>query len=166
MSLVETLLPEFEHEMASTRRMLERLPEDKLDWRPHPKSWTLAELATHILSIPLWGGTIFNTESFALPADGGPRNVALTSVAEALERFDANVGALRTALSAQSDEQLRTSWTLSMGERIIFTQPRQQAWRGMILSHLIHHRGQLSVYLRMTDAPLPSIYGPSADERV
>jgi uncharacterized damage-inducible protein DinB len=166
MKLVELLLPEFDLEMANTRRLLESLPQDKLDWRPYEKSWTLAGLATHILMIPHWGTVTFTTESFDLPEGGGPRNEPVTSVAEALERFDAHVAEVRPVLAAQRDGQLEAEWSMSVGGRPLFSRPRHAVWRGMILNHLIHHRGQLSVFLRLAGAPLPGIYGPTADDRI
>lgn len=164
--LNEMILPEFDHEMEITRNMLERVPDAQFGWRPHAKSWTLSELATHLASLPGWAAFTLTTDELDIAPPGGEpmRTVAATSRQELLERFDANTAAARAALSAVSDETMRKPWTLLDGNQVIFTQPRLAVLRFFVLSHVIHHRAQLGMYLRLHDIPLPSVYGPSADD--
>jgi uncharacterized damage-inducible protein DinB len=162
--LSKALLPEFDHEMATTRRALERVPEDKLGWKPHDKSMTLGALATHLATINHWAEAIMGTESFDVAT--APPNPELKSRAEILAAFDENTAAARKAISAATDAQLFQPWTLLSSGNTIFTLPRVAVLRSFILSHQIHHRGQFSVYLRLNNVPVPSIYGPSADEGV
>ena len=165
MGLGESLLPEFDHEMANTRKTLERIPEDKLDWKPHEKSTTMRGLATHLANMVSWTvHTIERDELDAAPEGQPLRAKPIESVQEALETFDRNVAAARAAIQGASDEHLMKPWTLLMGGQTIFTQPRAGVLRGMIMNHTIHHRAQLSVYLRLNDVPVPALYGPSADE--
>ncbi len=166
MGLAEFMLPEFDHEMANTRKTLERIPEDKLDWKPHEKSTTMRGLATHLSNLVSWTvHTIERDELDVAPVGGEPlRAKPIETVQEALETFDKNVGAARAALAGASDELLMKPWTLLMGGKTIFTQPRAGVLRGMIMNHTIHHRSQLAVYLRLNDVPVPALYGPSADE--
>ena len=166
MSLSDALLPEFDHEMANTRKSLERVPEDKLDWKPHTKSMTLGHLAGHLAEIPTWGATTVNKESFDVAPPDGPSHEPFEakSVAEALERFDKNVAAARAAIEGASDETLLRPWSLLHGGNTVFTLPRIAVLRSFVMSHSIHHRAQLGVYLRLNDVPVPAIYGPSADE--
>jgi uncharacterized damage-inducible protein DinB len=157
------LLPELDQEMAATRTCLERLPEDKLDWRPHPKSWTLGELSAFMAILPTWVTTTIALDSLDLagtPQTGKPAR----SRAALLESFDNHVAAAREALRDATDEHLMGPWTLLKGGKTLLTQPRSAILRGFALNHLIHHRGQLTVYLRLLDVPVPAIYGPSADE--
>jgi uncharacterized damage-inducible protein DinB len=167
MSIVETLLPEFDHEMASTRRILEVVPEDDRAWRPHAKSSSLGSLAAHIVVLPLWGSLVLQrTElDLGLPTMASIAQMPFTTVAELLERFDRHVREARTALESTSDAAMAATWTLKNRGTTVFSMPRAAVLRGFILSHLIHHRGQLSVYLRLRDVPLPSLYGPTADTR-
>ena len=166
MSLSDALLPEFDHEMANTRKSLERVPEDKLDWKPHTKSMTLGHLAGHLAEIPTWGATTVNEGSFDIAPPDGPAHEPFKakSVAEALERFDKNVADARAAIEGASDETLLRPWSLLHGGNTVFTLPRIAVLRSFVMSHSIHHRAQLGVYLRLNDVPVPSIYGPSADE--
>ncbi len=162
MAISAALLPEFDHEMANTRRTLERVPEDKLAWKPHEKSMTLGRLTGHLSELPGWG--VYTLErDFVDLAQGGQGAVA-KSRQEALDMFDKGVAALRAALAQANDEHLMKPWTLRIGEQVIMTLPRIGVLRAMILNHSIHHRAQLGVYLRLNDVPVPSIYGPSADE--
>ncbi len=163
MPLSAALLPEFDHEMANTRRTLERVPENRFDWRPHQKSMTMGRLSGHLAELPFWGVMTLQRDFIDLAHPEGQALVA-TSRAQALEAFDKNVGASRAAIAAASDEQLMKPWTLRMGEKVIFTLPRIAVLRAMVMNHMIHHRAQLGVYLRLNDVPVPSIYGPSADE--
>ena len=162
MSLVDSLLPEFDHEISTTRKLLERVPEDRLDWRPHPKSTPLGQLAQHVATIPTWGVMTINQAELDIGGDFRLEPVATR--AALLEMFDANARAARAALVGKSDAELMAPWTLKRSGQTIFSMPKASVWRSFVMSHLIHHRGQLSVYLRMNDAVIPSIYGPSADE--
>ena len=162
MAMVEALLPEFDHEMGTTRKLLERVPDDKFDWRPHPKSFSLGQLAQHVATIPMWGSVTIKQPGIDV-GETGPLPTA-TSRADLLAMFDRNAAETRAALAGVSDAEMMAPWTLKNHGQTIFTQPKAGVWRGFVMSHLIHHRAQLSVYLRMNDVPLPSMYGPSADE--
>ena len=163
MPIRDILLPEFDHEMASTRKILERVPEEDLHFQPHPKSMPLGRLAGHITELSGWVTPVMQREKLELDASYKPYIPA--SQKELLERFDKNVGESRAALSGVSDEQLAVAWTLKFGGQTIFTLPRVAAYRGMVMSHLIHHRGQLGVYLRVLEIEIPGMYGPSADDK-
>jgi uncharacterized damage-inducible protein DinB len=162
----ETLLPEFDHEMASTRKTLERVPEEKFAWKPHPKSSSLGGLATHLANIPSWTAQTFDRDELDLsPVGAEPFRLEEAASGEALlEAFDKNVTSARAALQAASDQDWQGQWSLLSGGNKIFTLPRTAVMRGFVMNHLIHHRAQLGVYLRLLDVPVPSIYGPSADE--
>ena len=166
MPLNQALLPEFDQEMANTRKTLERVPEGKFEWKPHQKSFSMVALATHLATLPSWGVVTIQNDSFDLAPEGEPppKNEPAKSVVELLERFDRSVAATREALSAASDEDLIKTWTLLKGGVAIFSLPRVAALRSFVMNHNIHHRAQLGVYLRLNDIPVPSIYGPSADE--
>ena len=166
MSISKTILPEFDHEMANTRKTLERVPEDKFDWKPHEKSMALGDLATHLANIPSWTKNTFEADELDIAPPGAPpyRLERAKSRAALLEAFDQNVTHARHALEAATDENWQGKWSLLMTGKTIFTLPRTAVMRGFILSHSIHHRAQLGVYLRLLDVPVPSIYGPSADE--
>lgn len=162
MALIEALLGEFDHELANTRRVLERVPENRMDWRPHPKSFAMGALATHVSEIPRWTVETLKRTDLDI-AGGGPPEQA-KSTKELLERFDANAAAARAALASATDQDLFQKWTLRNGGTEILTMPRAAVLRGFVMNHLIHHRAQLGVYLRMNDVAVPAIYGPSADE--
>jgi uncharacterized damage-inducible protein DinB len=165
MAIKDALLPEFDHEMATTRRLLERLPEAELAWKPHLKSMALGQLAGHIANLPQWCSATLATTVFdldALPATGSQLPVSRAAL---IEEFDSKVSAARNRLTATTDTEFMMPWTLKKGGQEVFTLPRISAIRSFVMNHLIHHRGQLSVYLRMKDVPLPSIYGPTADEQ-
>lgn len=166
MPISAMLLPEFDQEMANTRKTLERVPEGKPDFRPHPKSMTLARLAGHVAEIPMWAAGALTTDSFDRAPPGGAPFEALVmkSRKQVLEAFDSNVAAARKALEVATDELLGKPWALLRGGQTILKMPRLVVLRTLVLNHLIHHRAQLGVYLRMNDVPVPSIYGPSADE--
>jgi uncharacterized damage-inducible protein DinB len=153
MTLAEAFIAEFLHEAQGTRRILERLPEDKLSFKPHPKSMSLGGLASHI-HIPAWIGTVVNDSIFDMGIVEG-RTTERKSRREILDYFEKTAKDFGETLAGRSDEHLRETWTLKN---------RVACVRSFILSHIIHHRGQLTVYLRMNDVPLPAIYGPSADE--
>lgn len=167
MALSEILLPEFDQEMAHTRRSLERIPEDKFDWKPHPKSPTLAWLAGHLGNIPSWAVIGLEQDSFDMSPPGGPppRPALPQSRQEALAMFEKNVSAARSALAAANDAHLGQPWSLLSGGQTVMTLPRLAVVRSFVLNHIIHHRAQLGVYLRLNDVPVPAIYGPSADEQ-
>ena len=166
MSFAQSLLPEFDHEMAGTRRTLERVPEDRLSWRPHPRSSTLGELATHLANLNSWIVRTVETDSFDIAPVGAPRPrpEPLGSRQALLAAFDGQVAAGRARLAAATDEQMRAPWTLLAGGKTVFTMPRAACLRSFVMSHGIHHRAQLGLYLRMLDVPVPGLYGPSADE--
>ena len=162
----DTLLPEFDHEMAMTRLALERaatVPPDALDWRPHSRSFTFGELATHLSQIPKWGISIL-TKDFHDLADTRPDRTALASIGLVIETLDAHVRDVRAALLEMTDGHLLQPWALRRGGRLVLSVPRVSALRGFVVRHMVHHRGQLTVYLRMHDVPLPPLYGPTADE--
>jgi uncharacterized damage-inducible protein DinB len=163
MALSEGLLSEFDQEMANTRRTLERVPGDKFDWKPHPKSWNLRELATFLAILPSWGTTTIAQDSLDLLGPAPPPTVA-SSAKDLVERFDKNVAGARGAIAGASDQHLMNPWTLLKGGKKLFSLPRIVVLRSFVMNHMIHHRGQLTVYLRMNDAPVPAIYGPTADE--
>ena len=156
------LLADYDHEMGMTRRLLERVPDDRLTWQPHEKSMTLGGLATHLGNIPNWGGTILNEMSFDLET-APPNAAARTSRAEILAAFD-EARARTRAWMDKTDAEYVAPWKLTRGGHEVFTVPRVAAFRNFVIHHIIHHRGQLSVYLRLINVPVPAIYGPSADE--
>lgn len=165
MSLVDGLLPEFDREMGVTRRLLERLPDGQFAWQPHPKSMTLGRLAEHLAELPQWVGTAVKDAGLDLATARRPDGYQPPATRDAvLAMFDANVAAARGVLTGRSDAELMAPWSLQRAGQTIFTMPKAGVLRAFVLSHIIHHRGQLSVYLRLHDVPLPSIYGPSADE--
>jgi len=165
MPLKDGILPEFDHEMGTTRRLLERVPEADFAWKPHDKSFPLGHLAGHIANIPHWVEITFDESAFDVGASPDTaRPTPPTSVAELLTRFDANVKKARAKIDEQTDPAFFARWTLKNNGEEVFTMPKIAVLRSFIMNHLIHHRGQLSVYLRMRNVPLPSIYGPTADE--
>ncbi len=166
MALSDSLLPEFDHEMANTRKTLERVPDDRFDWKPHQKSMALGGLATHLSNLPTWAIHTISQDSLDLAPEGVPlpRVEAAKSRKEVLEIFDNNVAKARAAIEAVSDEELFKSWTLLSGGQQILTLPKIAVLRSFVMNHNIHHRAQLGVYLRLNDISVPAIYGPSADE--
>jgi uncharacterized damage-inducible protein DinB len=162
MALKDGLLAEYDHEIATTRKLLERLPDDKLSWKPHDRSMSLGGLATHLGSIPTWGTTILDDPFFDLA--GSPSSAeAKSSTAAILALFDESARQTRAAMD-KTDPEYLSMWALKRGGQEMFSMPRLNAFRSFVLYHLVHHRGQLSVYLRLNDIPVPAIYGPSADE--
>ncbi len=167
MAIRDSILPEFDHEMATTRKTLERVPDDKPDWKPHEKSMTMARLVGHVAELPTFATMTINQDSFNVrPAGGSPARqpLVMTSRKQILEEFDKNVAAARAAIAGASDENLMKPWALLAGDKTIFSLPRFGVLRSFCLNHLIHHRAQLGVYLRLNNVPVPSVYGPSADE--
>lgn len=162
MTVQELLLLEFEDEIAGTRRMLERVPEASLSWKPHDKSMTLGRLASHVADLPNRCTVIIGMDVFVRPANAVPFLAGSTK--ELVEHFDAASTEARRALTGLTDDQLAGTWALKFGDRVMVTLPRGRALRKVFMNHLIHHRGQLSVYLRLLDVPVPGMYGPSADD--
>ena len=168
MPVSEMIMPEFEHEMANTRRTLERVPEEKFEWKPHEKSSSLGGLATHLANIPSWTTNTFDKDELDIAPPGAPpfRLEQAKSTADLLAAFDKNVADARTTLAGAGDELWFGNWSLLNGGKTIMTMPRAAVMRGFVLSHLIHHRAQLGVYLRLLDVPVPAIYGPAGQKGV
>lgn len=162
MAISASLLPEFDHEMATSRTVIERVPEDKYGWKPHEKSMTAGRLASHVAEMPAWATSSITQDSLDLA--GGYKPFDGSSRAEVLALFDKNVVAARAAIAGCSDETFMKNWTLKMGDKTLMTMPKVAVVRTFVMNHVIHHRGQLSVYLRELNVSVPSIYGPSADE--
>lgn len=167
MSMAQVLAAQFEAEMALTRKALERVPFDKADWAPHEKSMTMSRLAGHIAEMPGWGASMLDSEEFNMNPPGGEpyEPTTVTSSEQLLTMFDAGVEAANAKLPDLSDEAMMATWTLKSGEDEIVSGPRGAIFGNMIINHVIHHRGQLTVYLRLCDVAVPAIYGPSADEQ-
>lgn len=165
MSIAASMLPEFDHEMATTRALLERVPDADAAWKPHPKSSSLGVLAMHIAGLPGLGLQVLEgTEMDMNPPGGEPYTPPeFESTSALLEVFDSTVAAVRAALERSSDQDMMQVWTFKNGGETIIAMPRVAMLRTLLMNHIIHHRGQLSVYLRLRDVPLPSIYGPTAD---
>ena len=168
MPIADSLLPEFDHEMATTRSLLSRVPESDLGWTPHTKSFPLGSLSLHLAHLPKWGvyvleGTSLELDDPALGEVVKPKVPA--SREEVLQEFDRNAKQARAALAKATDAEFLAPWTLKKGGHALFTLPRISSIRSFMMNHLIHHRGQLSVYLRLRNVPLPPIYGPTADEQ-
>jgi uncharacterized damage-inducible protein DinB len=166
MSYADAILPEFDQEMANTRKVLSRVPEDKWDWKSHPKSNTMGWNANHLAEIPGWvEGTLTGTEWDFAPPGGPPyASPSFRTRKEVLELFDQNVESARKAIRKVKDEDLGVMWSLLKGGQTLLSMPRAAMIRSFILNHLIHHRAILCVYLRLNDVPVPGMYGPSADE--
>jgi uncharacterized damage-inducible protein DinB len=163
MTARESLLPEFDHETSMTRLVLARVPEAAFGWRPHPKSFDMAGLASHLAQLPRWGTSILTRDFYDL-ATSGPRTPSLPNVAEILATFDRHVREVRAALVEMTEGQLLQPWALRRGDKLVLSVPKISAIRGFVIRHMVHHRGQLTVYLRMNDVPLPPLYGTTADE--
>jgi uncharacterized damage-inducible protein DinB len=166
MTLSELFLPEFDSEMKGTRRTLERVPESKFAWKPHEKSGTMGWLAGHLANLPSWATLTVNQDSIDLMPGGKPLPTAQvpTTTAELLALFDSKSAEGRAAIAGASDEALRKPWTLYKAGTQLLVMPKFVVLRSFVLNHMIHHRAQLGVYLRLNNLPVPSIYGPSADE--
>jgi uncharacterized damage-inducible protein DinB len=162
MTIAESLLPEFDQEAANTRKMLEAIPNDRLDFKPHEKSWPMAHLATHIAGIPEWGTETMNKDS--LDYTGYIPPAPVKSREEAIEMFDKNTAAGRAAIAGANDEAFFKDWMLSGNGQVLFTMPRIAVLRSFVMNHAVHHRAQLGMYLRLCGAKVPGMYGPSADE--
>lgn len=165
MAISESILPEFDHEMANTRKTLERVPDDKFDWKPHEKSMAMGALASHLANLPSWGSLTVESDSFDLAPGGEPSTQpAFNSGKDLIAAFDENIAKTRSAIAGASDQELFKPWTLLSNGSTILTMPKVAVLRSFVMNHVIHHRAQLGVYLRLNDIPVPSIYGPSADE--
>jgi uncharacterized damage-inducible protein DinB len=163
MPINQAFLGEFDHEMASTRKSLERVPEDKFDWAPHPKSMTMGKLAMHLAEMPGWTKETLEKDEIDISGYSGPPQIK--SRKELLELFDKNVASARAALVAATDDaNWMKNWSMKKGDQVAFSMPKVAVMRTFIFSHNVHHRAQLGVYLRLNNVPVPMIYGPSADE--
>ena len=156
------LLPEFDHENANTRRMLDAIPDEHLDYRPHEKSWTMRELATHVATVGGWTRPTFEQNEIDLSQPWEPQQFA--NSAEIVAAFDATIADAREALEAASAETFQEMWTLRSGDTVHFTMPKGLVFRFFVMNHIVHHRAQLAIYLRECDVAVPGMYGPSADE--
>jgi uncharacterized damage-inducible protein DinB len=167
MKISDSLLPEYDHEMANTRKVLERVPHDKLDWKPHPKSFAFGALAAHVATMPGWGSLTMQQEAFDYAPPGGPayETPTFASNKELLDTFDKGVTEARAAFVAADDSKFLAPWTLMAGGKTLFTMPRIAVVRSFVMNHIIHHRAQLGVYLRLNDIAVPAVYGPTADEQ-
>ncbi len=167
MSIAKSILPEFNHEMANTRKVLERVPEEQAAWRPHPKSYSLGDLALHIANIPTWVGVTLKQDELDFDPPGGKKDPKreFDTRKSLLEVFDDNVVAAVSAIADTSDDDFKKPWTLRNRGVVVFSLPRTAVMRSFVMNHLIHHRGQMTVYLRLKNVPVPAIYGNSADEK-
>jgi uncharacterized damage-inducible protein DinB len=165
MPLAQALLPEFDQETATTRRLLELVPAERAGWKPHARSWSLGELSLHLANLVSWTAITIERTELDLEPPGGPGFAPprYESPAATLATFDRNVAAARTAIASAGDAELLVAWTLKKGGRAELSLPRIACLRSFVMNHMIHHRGQLTVYLRLCDVPLPPIYGPTAD---
>ena len=164
MTIADSLLPEFDREMGVTRRLLERVPDGQFAWKPHEKSMTLGRLVEHVAELPTWAKVAIEQEGIDM-ATGRPEGYTPPATREAaLAMFDGTVAGARAALAGRTDAELLAPWTLRAQGKEIFTMPKVAVLRSFVMNHLIHHRGQLSVYLRMQGQSIPSLYGPSGDE--
>ncbi|MGP8244985.1 MAG: DinB family protein [Bryobacteraceae bacterium] len=164
MPMSEGLLKEFDNESKTTRRVLERVPTDKFEWAPHPRSMTMGKLANHIAEMTAWVPDALGKDFFDMAAQGTPEPAPATTE-ELLASFDRKAVAARAAIAAAPDEIMMKPWSLKRGEQVFFTLPKAAVLRTFVFNHVVHHRGQLTVYLRLNEIPVPSIYGPSADEQ-
>ena len=164
MALKDALIAEYKTEAARTRKILERVPLDKADWKPHEKSMTLGRIATHIAEIPMWTSRILDKDYFDFMETPIKPRIA-NDTAELLSIHDENIANAIASLEVADDDHLSKLWSLKRGEHVVYQLPKKVIMRDFGYNHLYHHRGQLSVYLRHLDVPVPGMYGPSADER-
>jgi len=165
MSMSAQLLSAFDHIIEGTKPHLAAIPSDRLEWRPHEKSYTIGELGTHLANLPMWTMATLGADEFdvAPPGEEPPRQAPLGSADEILAHLEENAAAARGAIEGASDEELMKGWTLLAGGEALFTLPKIAVLRTFIMDHMIHHRGQLTVYLRLLDVPVPQTFGPTAD---
>jgi len=164
MTIIDSLIREFKNEAQTTRKHLERLPSDKLDWRPHEKSFTAGGLASHIVECVSWADSIFNLDELDVDL-ATYKPYQATSAADLLKTFDDKVASCKQVLEGVDEETMMQPWRLKMMGQLMLEKPRADVFRDFTLSHLIHHRGQFSLYLRLLNVPVPGSYGPSADEQ-
>ena len=162
MDFLEIFVKEFDREMGATRKMLERVPEEKWGWRPHERSMLLGRLASHVSDLPNRAVQVVELET--LVRQPGFKPFHAETKTEMLEKFESGAAAAQKLIPALTEEQLKAEWSIRLGDRVILAMPRAMALRSVVMNHLIHHRGQLSVYLRLLDVPVPGVYGPSADD--
>jgi uncharacterized damage-inducible protein DinB len=165
MAIKDAFIAEMKYEASLTRKMLERVPIDKKDWKPHGKSMTIGRLATHIAEINHWASDIINIDDFDFMKDFSFKSITAATQEELLQVFQVNLDKAIADLEKMSDDDFNKTWTIRRGEQVMSTTAKKVAIRGWVFSHMIHHRGQLSVYLRLLDVPVPGMYGPSADEK-
>lgn len=165
MSIAQSLLPEFDHEMASTRKYLEITPDKAAEWKPHTKSMALGALAMHLVEVPEWAIVTLTQPEFDVMPPGGPpyQPTPFTTVASLVKKFDEVTAKVRPAIERTADADFMQPWTFKAGGAVIFTMPRIAVYRSFIMNHLVHHRGQFSVFLRLQNVPLVEAYGPTAD---
>jgi len=166
MPLIDALLPEFDREMGLTRRALERVPDGQFEWKPHPTSVTLGRLAEHLTEMPHWATMTMTQSGIEMTAERRPDYVRPATRAAVLAQFDKYLKEGRGHVAGKTDPEFFAPWTLKAGGRELFTMPKIAVMRNFVMNHMIHHRGQLLVYLRMLGVPVPSIYGPSGDEQM
>ncbi len=165
MSIAQSLLMEFDQEMAGTRKTLERVPDDKMTYRPHPKSFPMGLLAYHVADLPNWATVTVSQDELEIAGmPGYPKSEEVTQK-DLLAKFDKHVGEARAAIAGASDETMMKPWSLMVHGHKAFTLPKIAVLRSFVMNHMIHHRAQLGVYLRMNDVAVPGLYGPSADEK-
>jgi len=165
MAIKDAFIGELKHESSLTKKMLEKVPLDKKDWKPHEKSMTLGRLATHVAEIPHWISRVITMDEFDFLVQGFSSHTA-ASQEELITIFNEKLNKAITDLQTMDDESFNKIWKVRRGEQVLFETPKKIAIRGWALNHMIHHRGQLSVYLRLLDVPVPGMYGPSADEKM
>lgn len=163
MNIIDGMLMELTHEAEITRKMLDRVPEEHFGWQPHEKSMSLGQLASHLAEIPSWVAPTLQLEVMEIEADYKPFNASTKD--ELLKMFDEKIEEAKAAMPGYPDDKLMQNWALKMGGQEVFSMPRLQCLRGFVLNHTVHHRAQLGVYLRLKGVPIPSTYGPSADEQ-
>jgi uncharacterized damage-inducible protein DinB len=166
MPLIDSLLPEFDREMGLTRRALERVPDGQFDFKPHPTSVTLGRLAEHLTEMPQWATITMTQDGIEMTTQRPPEYVRPATRAAVLAQFDNYLKAGRANVVGKTDAEFNAPWTLRAGGKEVFTMPKAAVMRNFVMNHMIHHRGQLLVYLRMLGVPVPSIYGPSGDEQM
>jgi len=165
MPVKDAFIAELKHEASLTKKMLEKVPLDKKDWKPHEKSMTIGRLATHIAEINHWASDIIHISDFDFMKDFKFKLHTATSTEELLQIFQTHLDKAISDLSEMKDDDFNKIWTVRRGEQVMFQTSKKVAIRGWAISHMIHHRGQLSVFLRLLDVPVPGMYGPSADEK-
>jgi uncharacterized damage-inducible protein DinB len=165
MAIKDAFIAEMKHESTLTKKILERVPMEKKDWKPHERSMSLGRLATHVAETAQWVSDIANIDDFDFLKDFNFQKPTASNSEELLGIYQKNLDAALESLSKMTDEEFAKTWTVRRGDQVMFSTPKKLAVRGWALSHMIHHRGQLSVYLRLLDVPVPGMYGPSADER-